>query len=205
MKTKTRAVLAALLVAVMAALAVGCGSNDSSNGSTASSGSTEATGNTTDRAFVAEMIPHHRSAVAMAKIAQKEGTSQFVKTLADDIVRTQKAEIAEMKSIDRKLADAGVKKGDLAMDSRTMGMDMDPAMLKGATPFDAKFMQMMVPHHKGAIEMARVELDKGENPQLKELAKNIISAQQREVKEMNDQLGGGSSDSMDSHDGMDMR
>jgi uncharacterized protein (DUF305 family) len=76
-------------------------------------------------------------------------------------------------------------------------------MLKGARPFDAKFLEMMVPHHKGAIEMAQVELDKGENAQLKTLAKNIINAQEREVKEMNAQLGGGSSHSMEGHDGMD--
>jgi uncharacterized protein (DUF305 family) len=199
MKTKTRALIAALFVAVVAALAAGCGSSGnstSSTGSTSSTSSAQASGNATDRAFIAEMVPHHQAAVAMAKIAQTEGTSKYVKTLADNIVRTQDSEIAQMQRVDRQLAGAGVKKGVLGMDSHMMGMDMSPDMLKGAKPFDSKFMQMMVPHHTGAIAMAKVELAKGNNAELKTLARNIISAQQREVKEMNAQLKGGSSGSM---------
>lgn len=65
-----------------------------------------------------------------------------------------------------------------------MGMDMSADMLKGARPFDAKFIEMMVPHHQGAVEMARVELSKGSNRELEKLAQTIITAQQREVKQM---------------------
>lgn len=178
MKSKTWAALAVLL-ALGAILAASCGGEDDSS---ASSG--KLAGNPTDRAFVAEMVPHHRSAVEMAAVAMNEATGTFVKSLATDITRTQNAEIAQMQRIDRQLADAGIKKGELGMDSHMMGMDMSADMLKGAKPFDKKFISMMIPHHKGAITMARVELAKGANPDLKTLAKNIISAQEREVKEM---------------------
>jgi uncharacterized protein (DUF305 family) len=196
-KIKTSAApLVALLLASVTALAA-CGSDDSTS-STQSSAS--ASGNRTDRAFVAEMIPHHRSAVQMAKIAQSEGDSEFVKTLADNIVRTQNQEIATMRRIDAQLSGAGVEKGELGMDDHTMGMDTDADMLEGAKPFDAKFIEMMVPHHEGAIEMAKVELDEGKNAELRTLAKDIISAQEREVKEMNAHEPGSSSDSMDDMD-----
>jgi uncharacterized protein (DUF305 family) len=60
----------------------GCGSDENS-GSGESAG-----GNGTHRAFVAGTIPHHESAVEMAEIARQRGESEFVKQLADDIVRT---------------------------------------------------------------------------------------------------------------------
>ena len=49
---------------------------------------------------------------------------------------------------------------------------------------DRDFVAMMIPHHQGAIDMAEVELKYGKDPMLRRLAKNIVSAQQREIKEM---------------------
>ena len=175
-KTKT---LTSLLVTGALVLA-GCGENSEN----ASSGDTPAAGNGIDRAFVAEMIPHHESALEMAKIAQQRGDSEFVKRLADDIVRTQSEEIATLRREDDQLAEAGVKKGKLGVPAHMMGMGEDVEQLKAATPFDEPFIKMMVPHHRGAIEMAKVELAKGKDPELKALAQEIIDAQKREIDEM---------------------
>ena len=172
MKLKTLTLVAALATTIVA----GCGGSDSTS-------STDV-GNSTDRAFVAEMVPHHKSAVEMATIAQQRGGSQFVKTLADTIVRTQSAEITTMQSEDKKLSDAGVKAGDLGMSEHSMGMHMDTGTLKTADPFDPAFLKMMIPHHKGAVEMARVELDKGKGAKLKALAKSIIASQGKEIDAM---------------------
>jgi uncharacterized protein (DUF305 family) len=42
----------------------------------------------------------------------------------------------------------------------------------------------MIPHHQSAIVMAQVALENSDNPQIEELAENIISAQQREIEQM---------------------
>ena len=89
-------------LAVCALLVAGCGTNSSADDSQSA-----ALGNPVDRAFVAAMIPHHQSAVQMAKIAQRRGKSAFVKRLADDIVRTQTKEIATMRAGDQRLQRAG--------------------------------------------------------------------------------------------------
>jgi uncharacterized protein (DUF305 family) len=178
-----RTALPALAVAG-ALLAAGCGSTSSAADSRSS-----APGNSVDRAFVAHMIPHHRSAVQMAKIAQRRGQSAFVKRLAADIVRTQTEEIAAMRAEDQRLQRAGVKQGSLGVPEHMMGMSGDVASLKSAKPFDRAFLRMMIPHHEGAVVMAKAELAKGKDPALKRLAQNIIAAQQREIREMRTQLG----------------
>lgn len=178
---------AALLALAGSLLFAGCGDSDD----TASSA--KADGNPTDRAFVAAMVPHHQSAVEMAAIAKTEATSSFVKQLAANIARSQTAEIAQMRGIDAGLAKAGIAAGELQMNNHEMGMSMNAEELRGAKPFDRKFIGMMLPHHQGAVEMSKVELQKGQHPELKTLAQTIIRDQEKEIAAMRDHLADGKS------------
>ena len=136
-----------------------CGSDDKTTGS--DSAAQTSAGNGTDRAFVADMIAHHESAVEMAKIAERRGQSAFVKDLAKDIIRTQNTEITTMRRIASALEADGVKASSLGITEHQTGMDMDISKLRTADPFDREFIDMMIPHHQGAIRMARVQLAKG--------------------------------------------
>jgi uncharacterized protein (DUF305 family) len=62
-------------------------------------------------------------------------------------------------------------------------MNMDE--LDGAKPFDRKFIDMMITHHQGAIRMARAELAKGHSTRLRAIARAIVSAQKREITQLN--------------------
>ncbi len=188
------------LIAVAAAMTLavaGCGSDESHDNHNASgTESSEQAGGGFDRAFAQAMIPHHESAIEMAEVAQDRGESRFVKQLADDIVGTQNAEIETLRAQDAELEEAGVEPGDLGMSHDQMGMDGDASMLEDAEPFDTTFIEMMIPHHEGAIAMARIELEKGADPDLKVLAEDIFDAQQREIDAMREHLG-----SAETHEG----
>ncbi len=197
MKTMSRKLLTLVAVLGGVTFAAGCGSHGDSHGSGAGgSGGDAAAARTTaaagiDRGFIAAMIPHHESAIEMARLGADRGTSSFVKDLAADIERTQGQEVARMRAIDARLAEDGAKAGNLGMSEHDMGMGMDAGSLQDADPFDAAFLNMMLPHHEGAVAMARVQLAKGADPELKRLAQAIITAQQREITEMKAQGAGG--------------
>lgn len=56
--------------------------------------------------------------------------------------------------------------------------------MKHAGDPDKDFVMMMIPHHQGAIDMAKIQLQYGKDPTLREMATQIIAAQEKEIAEM---------------------
>jgi len=131
------------------------------------------------------MTPHHQGAIDMAKVATTRAEHAQVRALAADIISAQRSEVSVMGKIRDDMHAMGMTdRGHLGLSHEDMGMDLDLDTLRGTRPFDRAFIDMMVPHHEGAIRMARVELAKGRQPALRRMAKGIIAAQAREIAQM---------------------
>lgn len=75
--------------------------------------------------------------------------------------------------------DPAAKALDDAMQKMMHGMHMQST----GDP-DKDFAIMMIVHHQGAIDMAKVELEHGDDPQMRALAAEVIAAQEQEIAEM---------------------
>lgn len=147
-----------------------------------------------DLRFIDAMIPHHQGATEMAKEAQQKSKRPEIKKLAGEIIKAQNKEIAELKQWRtawyKKAPSAPTawnaqKNQTIAMSSdqsKAMRMDMD--LGAADAEFDLRFINAMIPHHEGAITMAQDALSKSKRTEIKNIAKDIVTSQQKEIDQM---------------------
>ena len=150
-----------------------------------------------DVMFAQMMIPHHAQAVEMSTIMlDKEGMPTEVRELAQQIADEQEPEIAEMRGwLDDwgmpemgDMSDMGGHAGHGGMDGMLSDEQLDE--LRAATGDDAVrlFLEQMIAHHEGAIEMGRDVLHDGRHPDVRAFAERMIDAQQAEIDTMREWL-----------------
>ncbi|QSE87711.1 DUF305 domain-containing protein (plasmid) [Rhodococcus pseudokoreensis] len=215
--TRAKFVLSAAAVSGVLVLA-GCSDNSSGGGHDMSQMSNNPSGTTTaaaaetsafnnaDVMFLQMMYPHHAQAVEMANMVEGRTTNPQVLDLAKNIAAAQGPEMEQMTAL---LAQRGMAVPSTDAGSGMNGMNhggtnatadgggmsgmMTPEQMtdlagKSGADFDTAWLNMMIEHHTGAIEMAQTELADGENAGAKQLATDIVGAQQAEITTMQGQL-----------------
>ena len=81
-------------------------------------------------------------------------------------------------------AKPGVAPAEASMMSAMDKMSKDMAAVPMTGDADRDFAGMMIPHHQGAIDMAKFELAHGKDPAMLKLARDVVAAQNREMAEM---------------------
>lgn len=142
----------------------------------------QSTGNP-DNDFAAMMKTHHMGALEMAQAEVAQGTDAEMKAMAQKMIDAQQKEIAELNTF---LSGHNAHGGGDAFHKEVMAqmssmkMDMDHS-----GSFDKQFVQMMIPHHQGAIDMSKAYIKSGAHEdKLKTMANKIIADQQKEIGEL---------------------
>ncbi|WP_136708967.1 DUF305 domain-containing protein [Agromyces sp. H66] len=147
-----------------------------------------------DIMFAQMMIPHHQQAVDMSDLALERSTDPDVVELAQQIRDAQAPEIEQMEDwLDA--VGAGTSMGhspsDMGMGMGGMLGEEDMEALENATgsEFDRLYLEGMIEHHEGAIEMTRMIRDSG-NDEVRALAEAIVESQTAEIERMEEMLAG---------------
>lgn len=148
-----------------------------------------------EQTFMAEMIPHHAAAAAMARLELARGTHPQLKAMASEIIASQDKEIAQMTRWLRvwygltpaqaqARAPAAARNLMAEMESGTHAMMSRLAAVPAGPRFDKAFMRDMIPHHRMAIIQARTVPGHAIHRQLTAMAGQIIASQSAEIAQM---------------------
>jgi uncharacterized protein (DUF305 family) len=198
----------AALTLTVGLVAAGCAGgdegNDPSDAQTAGNGDVF---NDADVAFATAMVPHHAQALQMVSVADEHTLDPEVRELTESIRAAQTAEIETLvdwlSAWDQEIPRTSMDHGNAGHDLDDMeGMDGAedmPGMMSAdemqelSDASDAEFqdmwLQMMIEHHQGAIEMAQDEQENGVFGAALALAEDIEAAQKAEIETMEDMLG----------------
>ena len=145
--------------------------------------------NDADVMFAQHMIPHHQQAVEMSDmVLGKQGIDPRVTQLATEIKAAQGPEIQQMQGWLTQWGTPAMPpmSGHDMPAMQGMMSEADMTALKDAQGVEASklFLTQMIAHHEGAITMAQNEIKDGKYPAAIELAKAIVTTQQREIETM---------------------
>ncbi|WP_166481691.1 DUF305 domain-containing protein [Scytonema sp. UIC 10036] len=148
-----------------------------------------------DLRFIDGMRLHHRGAIEMAKEAEQKSKRPEIKTLARNIILAQNREENELlrwrkdwypQASAEPVVYGGEGKSVMPMSQeQQQSMKMVENLGSADTEFDLRFMNAMIVHHEGAVDMAKDALNKSKRPEVRKLAQEIIDSQQKEIDQMN--------------------
>ncbi len=200
-----RSAVAAGAALLLAASLTACASATEESGSPATASSASPTAdepaaeevhNDADTEFAQMMIVHHEGAIEMAELAVERAGSEEVRALGERIAAAQGPEIETMTSWLEAWGEetpdgmemGGMDHGDMQMDGMDQEMVMEQLSGLSGADFDRRFLELMIEHHRGAIEMSEQHHEAGENPEAIQLSAEIIDAQTLEITEMTNLL-----------------
>lgn len=196
LSTRVAAAAAALLLALTASSCSqdaqdtdGYGGHDHSE----SSGAGDAAHDAEDLTFVTNMIPHHQQAVDLTQLLPTRTDDTAMIDLASRIAEEQTPEIQTMQAMLAQWGQEVDAQADHGEHEGMAGMVDHATMTRleslNGQEFDRLWLQSMIAHHQGAIEMARTEVNDGQNADATTLAEHVITAQESEIAEMTEMLG----------------
>jgi uncharacterized protein (DUF305 family) len=147
-----------------------------------------------DLRFIDGMTPHHQGAIVMAQDVLKNSQRPELRKLANEIIAAQEKEIAQMGEWRKGWYPKAGDKLVMWHASMNHSMEMSPEFRKNMmmtmdlgsadAQFDLRFIEAMIPHHDGALVMAKDAIAKSKRPEIRKLAQEILDSQKAEIEQM---------------------
>ncbi|MEG0028885.1 MAG: DUF305 domain-containing protein [Aurantimicrobium sp.] len=164
-------------------------SNGMMNGSMMGNNKSSSGFSGTDIMFAQMMIPHHQQAVDMSTLAETHTTNPEILALAKQIKDAQAPEIKQMTDWIES-SGAGMDMGhDMGMGGMLSEEQMAALENAQGAAFDKLYLEGMIGHHEGALQMAKM-IENSDNAEAKQLAANIVTSQSAEIDKMKQMLAG---------------
>lgn len=178
-----------------------CGNDGAATDTPAAVSTTEH--NDADVSFATDMIQHHAQALSMVDLTVDRTLDPEVQQLAEAIREAQGPEIETMTDWlqdwdeevpetmrDHVNSDDGMESmGDSDMPGMMSGDDFTQLEDASDADFETMWLEMMVAHHEGAVEMAEAEQSDGQFKDAVDLAGNVVESQSAEIDQMKALLG----------------
>jgi uncharacterized protein (DUF305 family) len=177
-------------------LMAGCGGDDAPDGGGANPPAAEATAaafNDADVTFAQQMIPHHQQVVDMATLAETKASNADLKKLAADMKAADSTMVAGLTTMLTTWGKPTTMEGGMAhgsMPGMTSEKDMDMLESTSGTEFDRMFIQMMITHHNGSMQLAVDQQSTGSNAEAKNMAGQMHETQTEQVAKLQEILDG---------------
>ena len=150
-----------------------------------------------DVGFARDMAVHHQQAVLMSELLRERGSDAELKAIAVDMVLTQTNQVGQMQgwlalwgepfaTDEPPMRWMGGSHAHHAADAPMTGMATQEQLnsLEGASGVDAErtYLELMIPHHQGGVEMAQHAVDHASLPAVRELAQSMLQAHATELE-----------------------
>lgn len=153
-----------------------------------------------DLAYIDMMIPHHESVIALAEVAKDELQDDRLVRIAEAIIATQPAEITQLRDL-REQWYGSPDPAPMSEEIMNVSMGMSHGCVEqghmdqmssewqletfaAAEDKDLAFIDQVIPHHQMAVDTSEVALEQAEHEEIKEIARLVIEAQEREIAEL---------------------
>lgn len=203
--TKRTAAVFTAFVAAFALVACSSPAEPAQDGGPATSDTPVITGdpagfNDADIAFATNTVTHHKQAIDLARMVPEHSTDPDLLALAGRIVDTQQPEVNILNVFlvqwneNPEVGSGGSgDHGGQGQDMAGMADEATVARLESlqGSEFDTLWLETMIAHHRGAVEMAEAEIANGENVDAIAMAQTMATTQEAEVEQMQQMLEGG--------------
>jgi uncharacterized protein (DUF305 family) len=191
----------------MCLVVAGCGSDDASEPAAVRTAANGDLFNDADVEFASAMVPHHAQALEMVGLTVGRDLSPEVQELAATIREAQAPEVEQMTdwltAWDEPVPETSLNHANAHSDGHDLagmadaedmpGMmtadEIDELEAAADTEFEPLFLEMMIEHHEGAVEMAQTERNDGEHADAVALATSIEASQTEGIETMERLLG----------------